>query len=72
MRSVIIVHDRANQRPWVAVDRRSGSELLRLQERYQLEHMCWRLGWDIVAQRLEGRTTTATDLKRAVRRLARG
>jgi hypothetical protein len=67
MRSVVIVHDSANQRPWVAVDRQSGSELLRLQNRDQLDKVCARLGWDIAAVKTQGRTTTAADLRRAVR-----
>jgi hypothetical protein len=44
------VHDRANQRPWVAVDPRSGAPLLRLRNRDQLEGVCSRLGWSIAAE----------------------
>ena len=60
MRSVAIVHDRANQRPWVAVDRKSGSQLLRFQNRDQLENVCFRLGWNVAIQDLE-RGVKATD-----------
>jgi hypothetical protein len=68
MRSVIIVHDSANPRAWVAVDKQAGTELLRLRDRNQLQAVCARLGWEIVAKQLEGRATTAADLKRAARR----
>ena len=72
MRTVLIVHDRANQRPWVAVDQKSGLPLLRLRERYQLQGMCARLGWEMIsATQFEGRATTPTDRKRAVRRTAK-
>jgi hypothetical protein len=67
MRNVVIVHDGASQRPWVAVDRQSGTELLRLQNRDQFDKVCARLGWEIVAVKSQGRTTTAADLKRAAR-----
>jgi hypothetical protein len=67
MRNVVIVHDSTNQRPWIAVDRHSGTQLLRLQDRDTLEKMCERLGWAVVADRSQGRATTEIDLKRAVR-----
>ena len=47
MRRVVIVRDRKNQRPWVAVDCDSGSLMLRLANRDQLEDVCSRLGWQI-------------------------
>jgi hypothetical protein len=50
MRSVTIVHDRANPRPWVAIDCQSGLPLLRLQNRDQLELMCSRLDWSVTTQ----------------------
>ena len=53
MRSVVIVHDRANKRPWGAIDRKSGSPVLRFQDRDQLKGVCTRLGWDIAVQEPE-------------------
>jgi hypothetical protein len=56
MRSVVILHDSANQRPWVAVDRLSSSELLRLQNRDQLAKVCARLGWEISVVKPQSKT----------------
>jgi hypothetical protein len=70
MRSVIIVNDRENQRPWLAVDRGTGSELLRLRDRDQLEKVCARLGW-VVTTAGSKRGATANGLQRVVRRLTR-
>jgi hypothetical protein len=53
MRTVRIVEDKTSQRPWIAVDHQTGAPLLRLQDRGQLEYMCWRLGWDVVDLKLE-------------------
>jgi hypothetical protein len=51
MRSVVIVHDRTDRRrPWVAIDRESGTPVLRFQDRDQLEGVCSRLGWNVVVQ----------------------
>jgi hypothetical protein len=52
MRTVIIVQDCTDKRQWVAVDSKSGARLLRLQERYQLEAVCMRLGWTFAAPKL--------------------
>jgi len=49
MRTVFILHDRASQRSWVAVDRFSGAPLLRLHHYEQLKGVCSRLGWAIAS-----------------------
>jgi hypothetical protein len=53
IRSVMIVEDRANKRPWIAQDYQTGAQLLRLQDRDHLVQMCWRLGWRIRIQGAE-------------------
>jgi hypothetical protein len=72
MRSVEIVYDRANQRPWVAVDRQSGGELLRLQNCDQLQKVCVRLDWKLVADLPSERTARVKPAPVAFRRLVRG
>jgi hypothetical protein len=69
MRTVIIVSDRMNLRPWVAVDRQDGSELLRLRDRDQLEKVCTRLGWVITTA--GSRPATTVGGLRVVRKLTR-
>jgi hypothetical protein len=49
MRTVEIVHDPKDPRPWVAVDRRTREPVLRLFNRDQLEQICLRFGWRIAA-----------------------
>ena len=70
MRSVVIVNDPKNQRPWVAIDRGTGSELLRLQDRDQLVKVCARLGWVIAAAGLKQATPTP-NLQQAFGKLTR-
>jgi hypothetical protein len=70
MRSVVIVNDPKNQRPWVVVDRQDGLELFRLQNRDQLVKICTRLGWVIAAAGLKPRTPIAT-VQRAFGKLTR-
>jgi hypothetical protein len=53
MRTVTIVHDRGDLRPWVAVDCQSGLPVLWLQRREELEALCSRLGWRIKVQGAE-------------------
>jgi hypothetical protein len=48
MRTIEIVEDRRTQRPWVAVDAKSGEPVLRLHDRGLLERICESLGWKIV------------------------
>jgi hypothetical protein len=67
VRTVFIVHDRASQRSWVAVDRFSGAPLLRLHNYDQLQGVCSRLGWAIVREA----ATTAQPSTRPARRLTR-
>ena len=45
MRTVEIVHDLRNQRPWVAIDRQTGKQLLRFHDRELLVKTCNGLGW---------------------------
>jgi len=49
MRTVEIIHDPQDPRPWAAIDRRTREPLLRLFNRDQLEQICLRCGWRIVA-----------------------
>src|SRR5437588_8717586 len=56
VRRVVIVHDRAQQRSWVAFDCQSASPLLRFQNPDQLERTCRRLGWKIVGPRPKQQT----------------
>src|SRR6266550_3384755 len=67
VRTVFIVHDRASQRSWVAVDRFSGAPLLRLHNYDQLQGVCSRLGWAIAREA----ATTAQPSTRSARRLTR-
>ena len=67
VRTVFIVHDRASQRSWVAVDRFSGAPLLRLHNYDQLQGVCSRLGWAIAREA----ATTAQPSTRPARRLTR-
>jgi hypothetical protein len=64
MRTVIIVQDCTDKRQWVAMDSKSGARLLRLQERYQLEAVCIRLGWTFAAPK--PKLTNAAKVKRRV------
>jgi hypothetical protein len=48
-RTVEIVHDPNDPRPWVAVDCRTREPVLRFFNRDQLEQVCLRFGWRIVA-----------------------
>jgi hypothetical protein len=50
-RTVEIVRDPNDPRPWVAIDRRTGEPVLRLFNRDQLEQVCLRFGWRIVASK---------------------
>ena len=45
MRIVEIVHDPRDQRPWVAVDRQTGKQLLRFHDRDLLVKTCNGLDW---------------------------
>jgi hypothetical protein len=47
MRTVEIIYDRRNPRPWLALDRETGEPLLRLDDHDQLERLCTRLGWRV-------------------------
>ena len=49
MRTVEIIHDPEDPRPWVAIDRRTREPVLRLSNRDQLEQICLRFGWRIAA-----------------------
>jgi hypothetical protein len=49
LRTVEIVHDPKDPRPWVAIDRRTREPVLRLFNRDQLEQICLRFGWRITA-----------------------
>jgi hypothetical protein len=52
MRTVAIIHDPKDQRPWVAVDHRTREPVLRLGDRDQLEQICMRFGWRIAATKV--------------------
>jgi hypothetical protein len=47
MRTVEIVHDPKDPRPWVSIDRRTRQPVLRFFNRDQLEQICLRFGWRI-------------------------
>jgi hypothetical protein len=49
MRTVEIVHEPKDARPWVAIDCRTREPVLRFFNRDQLEQVCLRFGWRIVA-----------------------
>ena len=51
VRTVEITYDRPNPRPWLALDRKTGESLLRLDDRDQLERLCTRLGWRLARSR---------------------
>jgi hypothetical protein len=71
MRTVTIVHDRANLRPWVAVEQLSGNELLRLRDRDELHRICLRLGWQVATAQSPGKATKPANFKRALRHTSR-
>ena len=48
-RTVEIIHDPNDPRPWVAIDRRTREPVLRLFNRDQLEQICLRFDWRIAA-----------------------
>jgi len=49
-------HRRSNKRrPWIAVDRRTREAVLRLADRDQLERICVRVAWRIIAARAPAR-----------------
>ena len=52
MRTVAIIHDQSNQRPWLAIDRETRQKLLRLTDRDQLLRTCERLGWRLVTEKI--------------------
>jgi hypothetical protein len=47
MRTIEIIYDRRNSRPWLALDRETGEPLLRMDDRDQLEQLCTKLGWHV-------------------------
>jgi hypothetical protein len=52
MRTIAIIHDQSNQRPWLAIDRETRQQLLRLADRDQLLRTCERLGWRLVTEKI--------------------
>jgi hypothetical protein len=49
MRTIEIIYDARNLRPWLALDRETGETLIRQNDRDQLERRCTQLGWHIAS-----------------------
>jgi hypothetical protein len=61
MRTIEIVCDRRNPRPWLALDQETGEPLLRLIDRDQLERLCTRLGRHIARSQSSVLRSAATN-----------
>ena len=49
MRSIQIMEEPDGQRRWVAVDAKTGKQVLRLRDCDQLRDICERLGWQVMS-----------------------